>query len=62
VAVGSKTIAVSSRLMVEAAAISHLGEVVGKAVVVALVVALVEVLLDMVKDQLMMEEERGRLF
>jgi hypothetical protein len=62
VAVGSKAIAVSSRLMVEATASSHLGEVVGKATAVVLVVALAEVLLDMVKDQLMMEEERGRLF
>jgi hypothetical protein len=62
VAVGSKATAVSSRLVVEAAASSHLGEVVGKAATVVLVMALAEVLLDMVKGQLMMEEERGRLF
>jgi hypothetical protein len=62
VAVGSKATAVSSRLVVEEAASSHLGEVVGKAATVVLVVALAEVLLDMVKGQLMMEEERGRLF
>jgi hypothetical protein len=62
VAVSSKAIAVSSRLVVEPAARLHLEEVVGKAVAVVLVVALAEVLLDMEKDQLMMEEERGRLF
>jgi hypothetical protein len=62
VAVGSKAIAVSSKLMVEATASSHLGEVVGKAATVVLVMALDEVLLYMVKDQLMMEEEKGRQF
>jgi hypothetical protein len=62
VAVGSKATAVSSKLMVEATTSSHLGEVVGKAATVVLVVALDEVLLDMVKDQLMMEEEKGRQF
>jgi hypothetical protein len=60
-AVGSEATAVSNKLMVEATASSHLGEVVGKAAAVVLVVALDEVLLDMVKDQLMMEEEKGRL-
>jgi hypothetical protein len=62
VVVSSKATAVSNKLMVEATTSSHLGEVVGKAAAVVLVVALDEVLLDMVKDQLMMEEERGRLF
>jgi hypothetical protein len=62
VAVSSKAIAVSRRLMAEAVASLHLEEVVGKATAVVLVVALAEVLLDMEKDPLMMEEERGRLF
>jgi hypothetical protein len=61
VAVSSKAISVSSRLVAEAAARLHLEEVVGKAVAVVLVVALAEVLQDMEKDQMMMEEERGRL-
>jgi hypothetical protein len=38
VAVGSKAIAVSSKLMVEATTSSHLGEVVGKAATVVLAV------------------------
>jgi hypothetical protein len=48
--------------MVEATASSHLEEVVGKAAAVVLVMALDEVLLDMLKDQLMMEEEKGSQF
>jgi hypothetical protein len=48
--------------MEEATASSHLEEVVGKVVAVVLVVALDEVLLDMLKDQLMMEEEKGSQF
>jgi hypothetical protein len=62
VAVSSKAIDVSSRIVAEATASLHLEEVVGKAAAVVMVVALAEVLLDMEKDPLMMEEERGRLF
>jgi hypothetical protein len=52
-----------SKLVVEAAAKLHLGEVVGKEVVVVLVMeVLAVVLLDIEKDLLMIEEERGRPF
>jgi hypothetical protein len=57
--VSSKDTTVNSRLVAEAAASLHLGEVEGKAAAVVLVVALAEVLLDMEKDPLMMEEEGG---
>jgi reverse gyrase len=50
----------SRRPVAEAAASLHLGKVEGKAVVVVPTVALV--LLVMVRVQMMMKEERGRLF
>lgn len=64
-AVCSRAIAVSSRLMAEAVASLHLGRVEGQTAVVVLDVVvpiMALVLLGMVKDQMMMEEEWGRLF
>ena len=62
VAVSSKSTAVSSRSMVEAAEKLNLEEAVGKAVAVVLVLAVLVMglVLDMEKDLSMMEEENGR--